>query len=377
MRERTRQKQQAGDRGERELEAHVEEDRGTARQHQGGRHEPEEPAVGRPRRQAGEQRDDPRHAGAHDRGRRSGDHDVEHDRGDEDQRAQIAAHAGQRENEGAHGAEQHDVLARYGEDVEQAAALHVGDGAGRHGLVVAEHHGLEDLAHRRTQAAADVAARRQAQPVDEAREPAAPPGEPQRGERRGEHDVLAAPLEVAPVVEGAGLGRRRRFDLDGRERQARALDERPERRERRRRRGAEVERERGTFGQRRAVHGGHRDVEADAVAVDLGQGERGRPHGHGPAGERREEAMRLGVEPRCTDTDARRDEQRRQRERGRALQPPAPRHGRPAGGGGRRKGRDRKRRVSRASAHSAAAPVSAAAPAADGRQASAPTRPPT
>ena len=172
-----------------------------------------QPSVGRDD-EAGEQRDDARHPGAHDRGRRPGDHHVEHDRGDEDQRAQAAAHAGrQGEHERAHGAEQHDVLARHREDVEQPAAPHVVDGGGRHRLLVAEHHRLEHLAHRRAQAAADVAAGREAQAVDEARQAAAAAGEAQRGERRGEHDVLAAPLEVAPVVELARLGRRQRFDL--------------------------------------------------------------------------------------------------------------------------------------------------------------------
>ena len=56
---------QAGDRRKRELEADVEHHRGTAAEHERRRHEPQKPAVGGPRRKAGEQRDHSRHAGPH------------------------------------------------------------------------------------------------------------------------------------------------------------------------------------------------------------------------------------------------------------------------------------------------------------------------
>ncbi len=152
--------------------------------------------------------------------------------------------------------------------------------AGGHGLLVAQHHGLEDLAHRRAQAAADVAAGREAQPVDETAEPAAAPVEAQRGERRGEHDVLAAPLEVAPVVEGARLGHRQRLDL-GRGSASRVPSTSgPSEVKRRRGRSAEVERERGAFGHRaRRRPTVTLTSSADPVAADLGQGQRGRPQG--------------------------------------------------------------------------------------------------
>ena len=123
-----------------------------------------------------------------------------------------------------------------------------------------------------------MAARREPQPVDETAEPAAAPVEAQRGERRGEHDVLAAPLEVAPVVEGPRLGHRQRLDL-GLQRQPRAFDQRPERGEARRVGRAEVERERRPFGHRPARDRRHLDVEREAIAARLGQRQGDRPQG--------------------------------------------------------------------------------------------------
>ena len=130
---------------------------------------------------------------------------------------------------------------------------------------------------------ADVAARRQAQPVDEAGEPAAAPVEAQRGERRGEHDVLAAPLEVAPVVEGARLGHRQRFDLDRGSASRVPSTSGPSEVKPAPIGGAEIERERRPLGHAPAVDGRHLDVEADAVAARLGQRQGGRPQGDGLA----------------------------------------------------------------------------------------------
>ena len=56
--------------------------------------------------------------------------------------------------------------------------------------------------------------------------PAAAPDDARRGERRGEHHVLAAPLEVARVVEGAALGLGQRLETGARDLEHRALDER-------------------------------------------------------------------------------------------------------------------------------------------------------
>ncbi len=165
----------------------------------------------------------------------------------------MTAHARQGEQKRTHGAEQHDVLARHREDVQQPAASHVVDGAGGHALLVAQDHGLEHLAHGRTQASAYVTARRQAQPVDKAPEAATPPVEAQSGERRREHDVLAAPLEVAAVVEGARLGHRQSLDL-GLKGQPRAFGQRSERGEAGRVGRAEVERQRRPFGHPPARH---------------------------------------------------------------------------------------------------------------------------
>ncbi len=246
------QQQQAGDGRERELEADVEHaPRGCGvSMNAAGTSHRNQPSVG-PRRKVGQQRDHARHAGAHDRRRRPGDHHVEDHRGDEDERAQVAAHTREGEHERAHAAQQHDVLARHREDVQQTAAAHVVDGAGRHGLLVAQNHGFEHLAHRRAQAATDVAAGGETQAVDETAQAAAPPDQAQRGQRRGEHDVLAAPLEVAPVVEGARLGHRQGFDLRRRQPQPRAFDQRPERGEGGRGRRAEIERERSALGDAR------------------------------------------------------------------------------------------------------------------------------
>ncbi len=208
--------------------------------------------------------------------------------------------------------------------MEQPAAPHVVDGAGGHRLLVAEHHRLEHLAYRRAQAAADVAAGREAQAVDKATQAAAAAGEAQRGERRGEHDVLAAPLEVAPVVELARLGLRQRFDLRRRQAQARAFDERPERGEGRRRRAAQVERERRPLGDRDAVDRGDLDVERDALVAGLGQRERRRLQRDRVTDEAGEMALRLRVEARGAHDEAGGHDERRQGDRGRSAQAAAP-----------------------------------------------------
>ena len=188
-------------------------------------------------------------------------------------------------------AQQHDVLARHRENVQQTAAAHVVDGAGGHGLLVAQDHRLEHLANRRAQAAADVAAGGEAQAVDQTAQTASPPGQAQRGQRRGEHDVLAAPLQVAPVVEGAGLGHRQGLDLRRRQPQARALDQRPERGEGRRGSRAEIEREGRSLGDGRTVDRGDQDVERHPVAADLGQRQRVCPQSHRVSDEARQSAV--------------------------------------------------------------------------------------
>ena len=69
---------------------------------------------------------------------------------------------------------------------------------------------------------------REAKPVDEALDAAATADEAQVVERRGEDDVLAAALEVAPVVEAAALRRRGQvLDAHPLDAEQRALGERP------------------------------------------------------------------------------------------------------------------------------------------------------
>ncbi len=113
--------------------------------------------------------------------------------------------------------------------MKQAAATEVVDGPLGHVVVVAEDHRLEDIAHGRAQASADVAAGGEAETVEETGEAASPPHDPQRGERRGEHCVLAAPREVPAVVELTRLRLRQRLDPDAGQPQAGALDQRAER----------------------------------------------------------------------------------------------------------------------------------------------------
>ena len=209
---------------------------------------------------------------------------------------------------------------------------------------------------------------------------AAPPGQAQRGERRGEHDVLAAPLEVTPIVEGAGLGHRKSLDLGRRQPQTRAFDQRPERREGRRRRRAEVERERRALGDGGAVDRGDLDVEREALAADLGQRQRGRLQGHRVADEARQTAVRLRVEPGRTDHEPGDRDRRQQAEESRAAQTPAPHRRRPRQRPGRWRPPGATRpgsRAAQASAQSATTPTRPRAAPWDGRKASAATRPPT
>ena len=123
-----------------------------------------------------------------------------------------AADAEQHEHEGPHAAQQHHVLARHGQDVQQAAAAEVLDEAVVHALVVAEHHALHDLAHGRREPAPQVTPRGHAQTVDPPLQPAAAPDHVQVGQRTREHHVLPAAQQVAPVVELPRLRRRRRRD---------------------------------------------------------------------------------------------------------------------------------------------------------------------
>ncbi len=127
-------------------------------------------------------------------------------------RARHPADAEQHEHEGPHAAQQHHVLARHRQDVQQAAAPEVLDEAVVHALVVAEHHALHDLAHGRREAAPQVAARGHTQAVDPSLQPAAAPDHVQVGQRTREHHVLATAQQVAPVVELPRLRRGRRRD---------------------------------------------------------------------------------------------------------------------------------------------------------------------
>ena len=108
----------------------------------------------------------------------------------------------QREGEGPHAAEQHDVLARDGHDVQQAAAPEVVDRLLVDAFVVAQHHALQHLADGRMHARAKVRARGEPQTVDQALQAAAPAADAQRPRsRRLSDDVLAAASQVAAVVE--------------------------------------------------------------------------------------------------------------------------------------------------------------------------------
>ena len=126
-------------------------------------------------------------------------------------------------------AQQHDVLAGHGHDVQQPAAAEVLDQRRVDALVVAEDHALQHLGDRRVHAGGEVGARRQPEPVDEPLQAAAAAADRQVGEVAVEQDVLSAAPQVAAVVEGAGLGLGQRLDARRGQAQHGALGERPDR----------------------------------------------------------------------------------------------------------------------------------------------------
>ena len=136
-----------------------------------------------------------------------------------------AVDAEQREGERPHGAQQHHVLAGHGHDVQQPAAPEVLDQRLVDALVVAEDHALQHLGDRRVDAGEQVGARREAEPVHEALQAAAAADDGQVGEVGLEQHVLAAPSQVAAVVERARAWLRERLDAHRRQAQQRALGE--------------------------------------------------------------------------------------------------------------------------------------------------------
>ena len=110
---------------------------GLTREQPRRRGEPQQPAVAGAGGEDREQADDAGDAGAHDGRRRPGEQHVGGDDGHEQGGAQQARDAEQREGERPHAAQQDDVLAGDGHDVQQAATAEVVDRGLVDALVVA------------------------------------------------------------------------------------------------------------------------------------------------------------------------------------------------------------------------------------------------
>ena len=127
------------------------------RSHAAGTSHSSQPSVGREASTASSPTM-PADAGAHDGRRRPGEQHVRGDDGHEQRGAHEARDAEQREGERPHAAEQDDVLAGDGHDVEQAATPEVVDRGLVDALVVAEDHALQHLAHGAVHARAQMRA---------------------------------------------------------------------------------------------------------------------------------------------------------------------------------------------------------------------------
>ena len=158
-----------------------------------------------------------------------------------------------------------------------------------------------------------------------------------RGERRGEHHVLAAPLEVARVVEGAALRLGQRLEAGARDLEHRPLDER----------GcdagfvavAPLELELGPLrhGASRHARDLHRHLHTPVVAAR--QVEHSRAHRHGLVEQRAQHALLHDGEPPIADDEAGEREQPGQSRKAHGVPAPADDQ---RGGDDRSRQRDRK-----------------------------------
>jgi len=111
--------------------------------------------------------------------------------------------------------------------VQQAAAAEVVDDLIVHTFVVAEDHALKHFGDGFVEALVEVGPRGPPQPVDEPLDATPTADEAQVVERRGERDMLAAALEIAPIVEtSVRRGLRQGLDLYALESEQRSLGER-------------------------------------------------------------------------------------------------------------------------------------------------------
>ena len=200
--------------------------------------------------------------------------------------------------------------------MQQAAAAEVVDDLLGDAFVVAEHHALKHVRHRRVQPRAQVRARGQPKPVDDALHAPATTDEAQVVERRGEDDVLAAALEVAPVVEPAVVGRlRQRLDLHLVERQQRALGQRPAVVEGELVLAVETQAEMGRLVDRDAVDGGDEHREVERVVALRRQVDQRRAQGDPLADAPGELRVGDARQPGGPGGDAHREEQHAERDR--------------------------------------------------------------